>query len=89
MITINYEIEGNGSWRTLSHSLAFNLHMWDEQAALLAKDFKVLRFDTRGHGTSSAPAGKYTLDELADAVKALFDALGIKQTHWVGLSMGG
>lgn len=88
-ITINYEIEGSGPWLTMSHSLACNLHMWDEQAGLLAKDFKVLRFDTRGHGKSSAPAGHYTLDELAGDVKALFDALGIKRTHWVGLSMGG
>ncbi len=88
-IAIHYEIEGNGPWLTMSHSLACNLHMWDAQAALLAKDFKVLRFDTRGHGKSSAPAGKYTLEELADDVKALFDELGIRQTHWVGLSMGG
>jgi len=88
-ITINYEIEGTGPWLTMSHSLACNLHMWDGQAALLAKEFKVLRFDTRGHGKSSAPAGNYTLDELAEDVKALFDALGIERTHWVGLSMGG
>ena len=88
-ITINYEIEGDGPWLTMSHSLACNLHMWDEQVALLARDFKVLRFDTRGHGKSSAPAGKYTLDELAGDVKALFDALNISRTHWVGLSMGG
>jgi 3-oxoadipate enol-lactonase len=63
--------------------------MWDEQAQLLSKTFKVLRYDTRGHGQTSAPPGPYTLDQLADDVHALFAALGIKQTHWVGLSMGG
>jgi 3-oxoadipate enol-lactonase len=73
----------------MSHSLACNLHMWDPQMAELTKKFKVLRFDTRGHGQSSAPAGDYTLEQLADDVKGLLDALGIKQTHWAGLSMGG
>jgi len=88
-IDINYEIEGNGPWLTLSHSLACNLHMWDPQMPVLTKKFKVLRYDTRGHGQSSAPAGEYTLDQLADDVKGLLDALKIKQTHWAGLSMGG
>ena len=74
-IDINYEIEGDGPWLTLSHSLCCDLHMWDEQMPALTKNFKVLRFDTRGHGGSSAPAEAYTL--------------GIKQTHWCGLSMGG
>jgi 3-oxoadipate enol-lactonase len=88
-IDINYEIEGSGPWLTMSHSLACNLHMWDPQMAVLTKKFKVLRYDTRGHGQSSAPAGEYTLDQLADDVKGLLDALKIKQTHWAGLSMGG
>ena len=88
-VEINYEIEGNGPWLTMSHSLACNLHMWDPQMAVLTKKFKVLRFDTRGHGQSSAPAGEYTLEQLADDVKGLLDSLSIKQTHWVGLSMGG
>jgi 3-oxoadipate enol-lactonase len=90
-IEIHYAIEGNdqGPWITLSHSLACNLHMWDDQMAELTKKFKVLRFDTRGHGQSSAPAGDYTLEQMADDVKGLFDALGITRTHWVGLSMGG
>ena len=88
-IEINYEIEGDGPWLTMSHSLACNLHMWDPQMPVLTKKFKVLRFDTRGHGQSSAPAGEYSLDQLADDVKGLLDGLKIRQTHWVGLSMGG
>jgi 3-oxoadipate enol-lactonase len=88
-IDIRYTIEGEGPWVTMSHSLACNLTMWDEQLKVLSKRFKVLRYDTRGHGESSAPAGEYTLDQLADDVKGLLDALGIKQTHWIGLSMGG
>ena len=88
-IEINYVIEGDGPWLTMSHSLASNLTMWDEQAQLLKGRFKVLRYDTRGHGESSAPPAPYTLDQLADDAHALFAALGINQTHWVGLSMGG
>lgn len=88
-IEINYEIAGSGPWVTLSHSLACDLHMWDEQMDSLTRKYKVLRFDTRGHGASSAPAGAYTLEQMADDVHGLFAALGIKQTHWVGLSMGG
>ena len=88
-IEINYEIAGEGPWLTMSHSLACNLNMWDPQMPVLTKKFKVLRYDTRGHGQSSAPAGEYTLEQLADDVKALLDALKIKQTHWAGLSMGG
>ena len=89
-IEINYSVEGTGTeWIALSHSLACNMSMWDEQMELLKPKFKVLRFDTRGHGGSSAPAGPYTLDQMADDVHGLFAALGIKQTHWMGLSMGG
>jgi 3-oxoadipate enol-lactonase len=88
-IDINYEIEGNGPWLTMSHSLACDLHMWDPQMPTLTKKFKVLRYDTRGHGQSSAPSGEYTLDQLADDVKGLLESLKIKQTHWAGLSMGG
>jgi 3-oxoadipate enol-lactonase len=54
-IDIHYTIEGQGPWVTMSHSLACDISMWDAQAALLAPHYTVLRFDTRGHGQSSAP----------------------------------
>ena len=88
-IELNCVIEGEGPWLTMSHSLACNLSMWDPQMQVLTKHYKVLRFDTRGHGASSAPAGAYTLEQMADDVHGLFAELGIKRTHWVGLSMGG
>ena len=88
-IDINYTIEGEGPWLTLSHSLACNLHMWDEEAQRLSRRYKVLRYDTRGHGESGAPAGAYTLELLADDLHGLLQALGVKSTHFVGLSMGG
>lgn len=88
-IEIHYTVEGQGPWLAMSHSLCCDASMWDPQAALLAREFTVLRFDTRGHGQSSAPAGAYTLDELAGDVDGLFRHLGIERAHWVGVSMGG
>jgi 3-oxoadipate enol-lactonase len=88
-IEINYEIEGDGPVVTFSHSLACNLSMWDEQARALKGRYRVLRFDTRGHGQTSAPAAAYSLEQLADDLKGLLDGLSIAATHFVGLSMGG
>ena len=88
-IELHYTVEGEGPWMTLSHSLACDSSMWDPQMALLTKRFKVLRFDTRGHGQSDAPDADYTLDQMADDVHGLLTGLGITKTHWMGLSMGG
>lgn len=88
-IEINYQIDGDGPVVTFSHSLACNLSMWDEQAHALQGRYRVLRYDTRGHGQTEAPAGAYALEQLADDLKGLLDGLGIAATHFVGLSMGG
>ncbi len=73
----------------LSHSLASGMSMWDAQLAVLQQGFRVLRYDTRGHGGSEVLPPPYRLEELvADAV-ALLDALEISKVHFVGLSMGG
>jgi 3-oxoadipate enol-lactonase len=88
-IEVFYTIEGEGPWLTMSHSLACNTTAWDDQAALLSKNFTVLRYDTRGHGQTSATPGPYTLEQLADDAYGLLSALGITQTHWMGISMGG
>jgi len=88
-IDINYTIEGEGPVLTMSHSLACNLHMWDEEARRLAKRYKVLRFDTRGHGMSSAPRAPIRSICWLTICHALLQALGVKSTHFVGLSMGG
>jgi 3-oxoadipate enol-lactonase len=90
-ISINYQIDGaeGRPWLMFSNSLATDLHMWDEQAEQLKGQFRVLRYDQRGHGQTDAPAGRYSFDMLiADAV-ALMDALGVKRAHWCGVSMGG
>jgi 3-oxoadipate enol-lactonase len=88
-IRINYQIEGSGPWVVMSHSLACTVSMWDEQVKALKGRYKVLRYDTRGHGATEAPAGAYTLDLLAEDLHGLLGALGIASPHFVGLSMGG
>lgn len=90
-IEMNYVLEGpaDAPVVTMSHSLATTLDMWNPQAAALAKRYRVVRYETRGHGSTEAPKGPYTLDLLAADARALLDALKIRRTHWVGLSMGG
>jgi 3-oxoadipate enol-lactonase len=88
-IEISYAVGGKGPWVVLSHSLACNYSMWDEQVDALKRHYRVLRFDTRGHGSSDAPGGPYTLDMLADDLLGILDGLAIDETHFVGLSMGG
>lgn len=90
-ISIHYEVDGpeDAPWITMSHSLAANLHMWEWQMPVLTKRYRVLRYDTRGHGGTDAPEGEYNLETLAGDLFGLLDALGIDRTHYVGLSMGG
>jgi 3-oxoadipate enol-lactonase len=90
-IAVNYMLEGpaNAPVVTLSHSLATDLSMWDPTVPALTGRFRVLRYETRGHGKTDAPKGAYTLDQLAADALALLKSLGIAKTHWVGLSMGG
>ncbi|MEO9328109.1 3-oxoadipate enol-lactonase [Gordonia aurantiaca] len=73
----------------LSNSLGSTHRMWDEQVAALEERFRVVRYDTRGHGLSPVPQGPYTIDDLADDVVALLDRLDIDRAHLVGLSLGG
>jgi 3-oxoadipate enol-lactonase len=89
-ITFNYDISGpdNAPWLIFSNSPATDLHMWDPQAGALKDEFRMLRYDQRGHGQTEAPAGRYTFDVLCADVIALMDALGIERAHWCGVSMG-
>lgn len=90
-IKINTRIEGpsGAPWVTFCHSLATDLTMFDEQAVELTKNFRVLRYDRRGHGQTDAPGGSYTWDEMIGDVIGLWDELGVENSHYVGLSMGG
>ncbi|MDH3640338.1 MAG: alpha/beta fold hydrolase [Gammaproteobacteria bacterium] len=90
-VNFNVVTEGpnEAPWVTLSHALATNLSVWDEQVALLKDRFRILRYDQRGHGDTQATPGPYTFDMLVADVIGLWDALGIERSHWIGLSIGG
>lgn len=88
-IDIEYRIDGTGPWVTLSHSLACSRTMWAPQIAALSRHYTVLSYDIRGHGATTATPPPYTLELLAQDALGLLDALGVKHTHWVGLSLGG
>jgi 3-oxoadipate enol-lactonase len=90
-IDINYRLEGDGE-RTvvLVNGLADDLETWVLQMDdLLGAGYRVLRFDNRGVGSSSAPAGPYTTRQFADDTKALMASLGITNVDMIGVSMGG
>ncbi|HEV7264431.1 MAG TPA: alpha/beta fold hydrolase [Falsiroseomonas sp.] len=71
------------------HSIGTSLHLFDPQAAALARHHRVIRMDIRGHGLSAATAGDYSMSMLARDALALLDALGIASAHVAGVSIGG
>jgi len=75
-------------WIVVSNSLACTYESWFKQLDMLTRRFRVLRYDTRGHGASSAPAGPYSFDLLVGDVVGLMDHYGIDRADYLGLSMG-
>ncbi len=86
-----YQIDGpeNGPPIFLSNSLMSSLEMWDRTLPALTDRYRVIRYDTRGHGQSEVTPGPYSIALLAEDLVALMNALGIKKAHFAGLSMGG
>lgn len=88
-LSVAYRVLGNaGPWVTLAHSHCANHAVWEPLAIELASNFRVLCFDSRGHGKTTATPPPYTMSQLADDAFQLLNALGIKNTHWVGQAMG-
>ena len=73
----------------LSNSLGTTLEMWDPQVAAFAKDHRLIRYDTRGHGGSPVTPGPYTFADLGQDVLAVLDTLDIARAAFCGISMGG
>ena len=92
-VGLNTVVDGDdGSdkpWIVLSNSLGSNLSMWDDQIETLSRTYRVLRYDTRGHGGSDIPTGDYQLADLVADVVGLMDAHRIDKAAFMGLSMGG
>ena len=88
-IAFRFDGPADGRVVLMSNSLMSNYDMWDWTLPALTDRYRVLRYDTRGHGRSSTTPGPYSIAQLADDAAALLDALGIASAHFVGLSMGG
>ena len=90
-LDVTYRFDGPADRPVLlmSNSLMSNLTMWDPTVPALADHFRILRYDTRGHGQTTVTPGPYSIAMLADDAIGLLDALGIRQAHIMGLSMGG
>ncbi|AZG16621.1 3-oxoadipate enol-lactonase [Cupriavidus pauculus] len=88
---LHYVIEGDADKPVLvmSNSLGTTLEMWDPQMPALTQNYRVLRYDARGHGRSALPAGSFDMAELAADVIAVMDHAGVARAHFCGLSMGG
>lgn len=88
---LNYRLDGpaDAPVLVLSNSLGTQLAMWDAQLPAFTEHFRVLRYDTRGHGSSPVTPGPYSIEQLSRDVLAMVDALGIDRFAFCGLSMGG
>lgn len=87
-----YRFDGpeQGEVVLFSNSLGADMSMWESQVPALTREgYRVLRYDSRGHGRSAVPAGPYSLGMLSDDALGLMDALGLDKVHFCGLSLGG
>ncbi|UCG97603.1 MAG: alpha/beta fold hydrolase [Burkholderiales bacterium] len=91
-IDIAYRVDGDLAatrpWLVFAHALGHDHSMWDAQVAAFGRACNILRYDLRGHGASEAPRGDYTLQQMADDLRALLDHLSIRRCHFIGLSLG-
>ena len=88
---LRYELNGPETAPVVvfSNSLGTNHRMWDPQVEAFTRHFRVLRYDTRGHGESSVTPGPYSNKQLSKDVLGLLDALQLDRVYFCGLSMGG
>ncbi len=88
---LHYQLEGadDAPLLVLSNSLGTTLDMWVPQMPALLEHFRVLRYDTRGHGQSEVTPGPYSIAQLGNDVLALLDHMKAPRAHFCGLSMGG
>lgn len=91
-IDIAYRVDGDRAatrpWLVFAHALGHDHSMWDAQVEAFGRACNIVRYDLRGHGGSEAPRGDYTLEQMADDLRALLDHLSIRRCHLIGLSLG-
>ncbi len=90
-VQLHWKEDGNpdGQPIVFSNSLGTDLGLWDGVVARLPANFRIIRYDTRGHGQSPCPPGPYTIAGLSGDIEGLLDQLGVKDCIFVGVSLGG
>lgn len=94
-ITFRYELDGpteggaDAPWIVFSNSLTTDVTMWNAEVVALRDRYRILRYDTRGHGQTGSSPGPYSFEMLVDDAVALMDHVGVEKAHFVGLSLGG
>jgi pimeloyl-ACP methyl ester carboxylesterase len=86
---MNYQDVGEGPVLLLAHGFPLDHSMWERQVEAFKDDYRLIVPDLRGHGQTQAPQGPYRIDQMADDLRALLQALGVKKIVLAGLSMGG
>jgi 3-oxoadipate enol-lactonase len=86
-----YRVDGAEGAPTLVlvNSLGSDIRMWEPGVAELGCYFRVVRYDTRGHGRSDAPPGPYSIERLGRDLLELLDHLQMARAHVCGVSLGG
>jgi len=88
-IAVRHSERADAPTIVFSNSLGTNHTMWSPQIELLAQDYSLVQYDTRGHGASDAPSGAYSIDRLSLDVLEILDALDVARAHFCGVSIGG
>jgi 3-oxoadipate enol-lactonase len=88
-LAVRIDGEAGRPWLLVSNSLAADYGMWDDQVELLTRTHRVIRYDTRGHGSSGAPQGPYSFPVLVDDMVAVLDHFGVERADVLALSLGG
>lgn len=86
---IHYNLEGNGDCIIFLHGYLENLTIWDDYAAVLSNDYKVLRIDLPGHGLSISKLDLISMDYMAKCLNAVLTSMNIPKGLLIGHSMGG
>lgn len=90
-VRLHYRVDGpeDGAPVVFSNSLGTDMRLWDPILPLLPEGLRIIRYDKRGHGLSSCPPAPYSMGSLVTDVERLMDHLGVKDSVFVGLSIGG
>jgi 3-oxoadipate enol-lactonase len=90
-VTLAHLLEGrpDAPVLVLPSSLGTTRELWEPQMAAFERNFRVLRYEHRGHGASPSPPGPYAMSDLGEDALELLDELGIERAVWCGISLGG